>query len=155
MIETRAIVIRTEGEEAVVEPLQTGGGCGACTGGACGSSKLAEAFCTRPRQFRARNGINAQVGEEVEISVRDGALFRSALTLYGLPLLLLFAGAVSGEHWIVAAGRDGGAAIGAAAGLLGGFSLAASISARQRRAGMGAMPSISRRSVMLHQPVVR
>lgn len=155
MLETRAIVIKVEGREALVEAVH-GGGCGACGGGSsCGSGKLAEAFCVRPRQFRARNEINAQAGEEVEISVRDGALFRSALTLYGVPLILLFAGAAAGEHWLGAAGRDGGAAIGALAGLLAGFALAARLSARHRRAGLDTMPSISRRTVMAHPPYTR
>lgn len=152
MLETRAIVIKLEGREALVEAIH-GGGCGACGGGnSCGSGKLAEAFCVRPRQFRALNDVNAQVGEEVEISVRDGALFRSALTLYGLPLILLFAGSASGAHWLAGAGRDGGAAIGALAGLVAGFALAAGISARQRRAEMGATPSISRRNIMAQTP---
>jgi sigma-E factor negative regulatory protein RseC len=155
MLETRAIVIKVEGREALVEAVH-GGGCGACGGGnSCGSGKLAEAFCVRPRQFRALNEVNAHVGEEVEISVQDGALFRSALTLYGLPLLLLFAGAASGEHWLGGAGRDGGAAIGALAGLLAGFALAAAISVRSRRAGTGAVPSISRRNAMAQQPYTR
>jgi sigma-E factor negative regulatory protein RseC len=150
MLETRAIVIKIEGREALVEAIGSGG-CGACGGSACGSGKLAEAFCVRPRQFLARNEVHAQVGEEVEITVKDGALFRSALILYGLPLVSLFAGAVSGAHWLGAASRDGGAAIGAFAGLLAGFALAAVIAARQRRAGMTASPSISRRSTMGHQ----
>ncbi len=152
MLETRAIVIKVEGREAVVESVQ-GGGCGACGGSkGCGSGKLAEAFCVRPRQFRALNEINAQVGEEVEISVRDGALFRSALTLYGLPLVSLFAGAASGARWF---GGDGGAAIGALAGLLAGFALAGAMAARQRRAGAAVPPSIFRRSVAGQQDVSR
>ncbi len=146
MLETRAIVIRLEGREAVVESLQ-GGGCGACGSKGCGSGKLAEAFCVRPRQFRALNDVNAQVGEEVEISVKDGALVRSALTLYGLPLVALFAGAALGAHGSGGAGAsDGGTAIGAVVGLLAGFALAGMFAARQRRASASAIPSISRRA---------
>lgn len=146
MLETRAIVIKLEGREAVVESLQ-GGGCGACGSQGCGSGKLAEALCVRPRQFRALNEANAQVGEEVEISVKDGALFRSALTLYGLPLVALFAGAVLGAYGSAgAAESDGGAAMGALVGLVGGFALAGMLAARQRRAGSSATPSISRRA---------
>jgi sigma-E factor negative regulatory protein RseC len=143
MLETRAIVIKVEGREALVEAVH-GGGCGACGGGkGCGSGKLAEAFCVRPRQFRARNDVQARVGEEVEITVTDGALLRSALTLYGLPLMSLFAGALLGARW---QGGDGGAAFGALAGLVAGFALAAAIAARQRRLKAAALPSISRRA---------
>lgn len=146
MLETRAIVIKLEGREAVVESLQ-GGGCGACGSQGCGSGKLAEAFCVRPRQFRALNEVNAQVGEEVEISVKDGALVRSALTLYGMPLVALFAGAVLGTYGAAgAAGSDEGAAVGALAGLLAGVALAGVVAARQRRGGSSATPSISRRA---------
>lgn len=151
MLETRAIVVKIEGREALVEAVH-GGGCGACGGSkSCGSGKLAEAFCVRPRQFRALNDINAQVGEEVEITVKDGALFRSALTLYGLPLLSLFAGAVVASRWLGGvAGPDGGAAIGAAAGLVGGFALAWAAATRQRHAGTDAAPLISRRGTRGH-----
>jgi sigma-E factor negative regulatory protein RseC len=146
MLETRAIVIRTEGSDAIVEAAH-GGGCGACGGSqGCGSGKLAEALCVRPRQFRARNEIGAHAGDEVQVAVADGALLRGALTLYGLPLLLLFIGAISGAHWAGAgAARDAAAASGAAAGLLAGFGLAA-ILARLRR---GAIPVIVRAGTSL------
>lgn len=141
MLETRATVVRLEGAEAIVEAEQ-GGGCGACSGGnGCGSGKLSQMLCVRPRQFRVRNDINARIGDRVQVAVADGLLLRSALTLYGLPLLLLFAGALSGAHWMGgASGRDAGEAIGAGAGLLAGFALAGFIASRQR----GAAPAIIR-----------
>lgn len=144
MLETRAIVVRIEGSEAIVEAVR-GGGCGLCAGGkGCGSGKLSEVLCVRPRQFRARNGINAGIGEEVRVVVADGMLLRSALTLYGLPLLLLFGGALLGAHWVGgAAGRDAGAAIGAGLGLLGGFLLAGFLASRLR-ASPAAFPDIIR-----------
>lgn len=144
MLETRAIVVKLEGQEAIVEAVQ-GGGCGLCGGGkGCGSGKLSQTLCVRPRQFRARNDINARVGQEVQVAVADGMLLRSALILYGIPLLLLFCGALLGGHWIAgAAGRDGGAAIGAAAGLLAGFFLARILASRQRTPSV-AFPAIAR-----------
>jgi len=143
MLETRAVVTRLEGTEALVEAVQ-GGGCGQCGGAGCGSGKLSQVFCVRPREFRVRNDIGAAVGQEVQVAVADGTVLRSALTLYGLPLLLLIAGALCGAHWMGnTAGRDAAAAIGAAAGLLTGFLLAGGIASRQR-ALFGAAPVITR-----------
>lgn len=130
MLDTRAIVIRVEGEAAVVEAVHTGG-CGACTG-SCSSGSMSKMLCVKPRQFRVRNAIGARIGDEVEVSVAEGVLMRSALTLYALPLVALFAGAFAGAHWVGSSGQDAGAALGAAAGLLAGFALARLIAARQR-----------------------
>lgn len=131
MIETRAIVIRTEGQDAFVEAV--GGSCSACGGGkSCGAGSLSEALCVRPRQFRAHNEIGARPGEEVDVTLPDGALLRTALALYAFPLVLLFAGALIGSAWAGAAwtdagsaANDGGAALGALAGLALGFLIVA------------------------------
>ncbi len=128
MLETRAIVVQVDGADALVEVLQ-GGGCGHCSGGACGSSTLSGLFCVRPRRFRARNDVNARVGEEVRISVADGTLLRNALVLYGLPLLLLLAGGASGMYW---PGGDAASAVGASIGLAGGVLLAGFIARRSK-----------------------
>jgi len=154
MLETRAIVIQLEGAEAIVEAVQSGG-CGLCVSGkGCGSGKLSQMLCVRPRQFRVHNGINARIGEEVQVAVADGILLRSALTLYGLPLLLLFSGALLGAHWIDGtSGRDAGAAMGAAAGLLAGFLLAGFIASRQR-ASSAAFPAIVRCESMKNSAIL-
>lgn len=131
MIETRAIVIRTEGQDAFVEAI--GGSCSACGGGkSCGAGSLSEALCVKPRQFRAHNGAGARPGEEVDVTVEDGALLKTAFVLYAFPLLLLFAGAFAGSAWAgsiwTEAGsgaHDAGAALGALAGLALGFLIVA------------------------------
>lgn len=136
MIETRVVVIRTEGKDAFVEAV--GGACSACgSGKGCGAGSLSDALSVRPRQFRANNEIGACPGEEVVVALPDGALLGTALLLYAFPLLLLFAGAVAGSAWAgsawVEAGsaaRDAGAALGALGGLAIGFLL---IAARRRR----------------------
>lgn len=144
MLETRAIVVQLEGAEAVVEAVH-GGGCGLCSSNkGCGSGKLSKVFGVQSRQFRVRNEIDARIGEEVQVAVADGVLLRSALTLYGLPLLLLFGGALLGSYWIVGtAGRDVGSVIGASVGLLVGFPLAGFFASRQR-ASSAAFPAIAR-----------
>jgi sigma-E factor negative regulatory protein RseC len=127
MLESRVIVVEWSKEEgrAIVEPVQ-GGSCGYCNGGrGCGSSKLSQLFCIRPRRFRVRNTIKANIGEEVQVSVPDGILLRSAAILYGLPMVFLFGGAFIGSFWMGnAANRDAGAAVGAIIGLVAGFLVA-------------------------------
>ncbi len=132
MLDTRAIVVRLEGGEALVEAVH--GGCGACAGSGCSSGSMSKMLCVKPRQFRVRNGVGAQIGDEVEVSIAEGALLRSALTLYALPIALLFAGAAAASSLAGASGHDAGAAAGAAVGLLLGFTLARIITARPGRA---------------------
>jgi len=133
MIETRAIVIRLEGKEAVVESTQ-GGGCGNCDSeNGCGSGKLSQLFCSEPRRFRVRNAGNAQVGTLVQVTLPDGVLLRSALVVYMLPLALLLGGAIIGAQWAHdAAGSDAYAALGGLIGLSSGFVLVKGLSLRRR-----------------------
>lgn len=132
MLETRATVVYLDGDEAVVAAKQ--GGCGQCDSvNGCGSGKLAQLFCTQPRQFRVRNEVNARVGEEIQVSVADGVLLRSAATLYLLPLALLLAGALLGSYLAIdVVSRDSYAAAGALFGLIAGFALARFFTFRQR-----------------------
>ncbi|MFA6902881.1 MAG: SoxR reducing system RseC family protein [Gallionellaceae bacterium] len=133
MIQTRAVIIRLEGNDALVESTQ-GGGCGNCDReGGCGSGKLAQLFSNEPRRFRVRNDSNAQVGAVVEVNLPDGMLLHSALLMYLLPLVLLTAGAVVGMQWSYdEAGRDAYAAIGGLAGLVLGFAIVKVLTARQQ-----------------------
>lgn len=133
MIQTRAVIIRLEGNDALVESMQ-GGGCGNCDReGGCGSGKLAQLFGSEPRRFRVRNDSNAQVGAVVEVNLPDGMLLHSALLIYLLPLVLLTAGAVVGMQWSYdEASRDAHAAIGGLAGLVLGFAIVRVLTARQR-----------------------
>lgn len=125
MLETRAIVVRLEGKEALVEGARQGG-CGACSSSnACGSGKLNLLLGVQNRQFRVCNESGAQVGDEVEIVVPEGVLLRNALILYGLPLLVMFVGAIlSNSFFLGALGADAATAVGAVAGLSVGFLLA-------------------------------
>ena len=131
MLQTRAIIIRQEGKEALVESMQ-GSGCGNCDSqGGCGSSKLPQLFCSEPRRFWVRNETNAQVGTMVQIAVAEGLLLRSALLIYMLPLLLLLGGAFSGTQLANdEASRDVYAALGAMTGLIAGFALVKAVSLR-------------------------
>ncbi|OGS81684.1 MAG: hypothetical protein A2061_08315 [Gallionellales bacterium GWA2_59_43] len=120
-LETRATVVRIEGSVAFVESAQTGS-CGQCSGKGCGTAKLSKAFCSKPRQFQVDNPIKAVVGDQVVVSVADGAVLRGIGLVYLLPLALLVAGAAIGNSMAVTDGqRDGYAAAGAALGLIIGF----------------------------------
>jgi sigma-E factor negative regulatory protein RseC len=131
MLESRAVVVEWKEDEgqAIVEPVQ-GGSCGYCSGGGgCGSSKLSQLFCVRPRRFLVRNTVKAQIGEEIRVSVDDGILLRSAAILYGLPMMFLIGGALLGSYWFGSTtNRDMGAAVGAGIGLVAGFLAAKYIS---------------------------
>lgn len=131
MIETRAIVIRLEGKEALVESAQ-GGGCGKCDSeNGCGSGKLSQLFCSEPRRFRVLNEGNAQIGDWVQVSLAEGVLLQSALLMYMLPLASLVCGAAIGGHWLDEKGSEVFSAIGGLAGLLLGFAMTKALSSRR------------------------
>jgi len=131
MLETRAIIIKVQGSEALVE-AKGGGGCGHCDSEkGCGSGKISQLFCSKPRQFKVQNASHANVGDEVQVVLADGVLLRSSMLMYVLPLSLLLSGGMLGAHWAHdGASRDGYAALGSLLGLLGGFVLARWMSKR-------------------------
>jgi sigma-E factor negative regulatory protein RseC len=99
MIQTRAVVIRLVGGDAVVESAQ-GSSCGHCSAeNGCGSARVSQLFCSESRQFRVRNDIDASIGSTVEVVLPEGVLLSSALLMYLLPLLMLLAGAILGMQW--------------------------------------------------------
>ncbi|MFA6062206.1 MAG: SoxR reducing system RseC family protein [Gallionella sp.] len=133
MLETRAVVVEVEHRYAQVQAHQ-GNGCSVCNGKGCGSGKLTQLFCSKPRQFRVDNRINASVGDQVIVSVPEGAVLRGVGLVYLLPLVLLFGGASWAGSWAVQEGqRDAYSAAGALSGLLIGFLFAKGYSARQRQ----------------------
>ncbi|HUW25615.1 MAG TPA: SoxR reducing system RseC family protein [Gallionella sp.] len=133
MLETRVIVVQVDGKYAFVQSKQ-GSSCGQCSGKGCGSGKLSQLFSNKPRQFRVDNSVNAAVGDEVIVSVAEGAVLRGIGLVYLLPLLLLFMGATLGSLLATQAEqRDIYGAIGALFGLATGFMFAKWTSSRQPR----------------------
>jgi sigma-E factor negative regulatory protein RseC len=142
MLETRAIIVQVKGKYALVRANQASG-CEQCNGKGCGTGKLSQLFCSKPRQFQVDNPINAGVGDEVVISVAEGAVLRGIGLVYLLPLLLLVIGALlAGIGVEQPEQRDGHAAAGALFGLAAGFVIAKWISLRQ--AGNHVQPYIAR-----------
>ena len=115
MAETFARVVSVTGENALVEPAEPPG-CDACAsgGGGCGAMSIGRIFTFSPRRYRAINRIAAQPGDKVVVAVAEGAIWRGAVAGYLMPLALLLGGALAGGQ---AFGGDGGAIVGAAAGL--------------------------------------
>jgi sigma-E factor negative regulatory protein RseC len=132
-LETRAVVVQAGKQSALVESSQANG-CSACNGKGCGSGKLNQLFCSRPRQFTVDNRINAAVGDEVIIAVTEGAVLRGISLVYLMPLLLMFVAAnLAGGFAAYADQRDGYQAAGALSGLMIGFIIARWLSKRLSR----------------------
>jgi sigma-E factor negative regulatory protein RseC len=129
-LETRAIVVETDGQNALVKADQAGG-CEQCAGKGCGTGKLSQLFCSKPRRFQVKNPINAGVGDEVIISVAEGAVMRGIGLVYVLPLALLLIGATLGSIWSQPGPSDSYAAVGALTGLAAGFAIAKWFSLQQ------------------------
>ena len=133
MLETRAIVVQTDKQVTLVQASQ-GNGCGQCDGKGCGTGKLSQLFCSKPRQFAVDNRINASVGDEVIVSVAEGAVLRGIGLIYLLPLLLLLTGATLASLLATQPEqRDIYAAAGALFGLVIGFVFARWVSLSQPR----------------------
>lgn len=94
MIEEHAVVVGIEQDVAMLEVVRRTpcGLCGQTRG--CGISLWGRLFGHKPNIFRALNEINARVGDSVIVGIAEQALLTSALTVYGVPLLTLLAGAL-------------------------------------------------------------
>lgn len=133
MLETRAIIIQTKQGRATVAANQVSG-CEQCNGQGCGSSKVAQLFCSKPRYYEVDNRIGAQAGDEVIVSVADGAVLRGIALVYVLPIFSLVLGAGGASSLVGAAGQgDIYAACGGLLGLLFGFLLGKWLSTRLDR----------------------
>jgi sigma-E factor negative regulatory protein RseC len=132
MLETRAVVVHKD-EQFTLVRASGSNGCSACEGKGCSSGKLTQLFCSKPRQFKVDNRINACVGDEVIVTVVEGAVLQGIGLVYLLPLALMFAGATLAGSLAAEAQRDGFSAMGALLGLIGGFVLAKWLSLRQSR----------------------
>lgn len=122
MIESPAKVMRTDGDVAYVE-VRNSSGCGSCgVGKECPTILLSQVFGGAKREFRVRNDVGAKAGESVVVGLEEGALLKGSLTMYLLPLLLLFIGAVSSMSLAPSAAlRDVYSIVGGGVGLVTGF----------------------------------
>jgi sigma-E factor negative regulatory protein RseC len=133
MLEQTAEIIRTAPEGVWVQAVEPSG-CGSCGGQGCSSRRIAELFQRKPRQFLVDCDLSLSPGDRVVVGVARGSVLRSALRVYGLPLVLMLAGALLAQT--LRAG-DGAALAGMLIGAVAGGLLA--------RGGRTARPVVLRR----------
>jgi sigma-E factor negative regulatory protein RseC len=97
MIEQEARVVALSGDDALVS-IQRQSACGGCAAkSGCGTSVVASLFPQRQQTLRLRNSQRAEVGDRILVGLPEAALQRASLLLYGVPLVMLLAGAVTGQ----------------------------------------------------------
>lgn len=112
MIDAQGKITAVNGDTADVLMDETG--CGRChEEGGCGGHNIGKMLCASPRTFQVMNPGKSAVGDRVTVVIAEGAVRRSAMLAYVVPLLALFAGALGGS---VLAGEVG-AIVGAVSGL--------------------------------------
>lgn len=119
MLEEQAVVVRVESDEAFLEIVRHSpcGLCGQTRG--CGVSLWGKLFGHHQGTFAVTNEIDAQPGDNVVVGVEEKVLLTGSLVVYGVPLLLLLTGAVSGVFLTpAAAGKDLYPMLGAGIGLV-------------------------------------
>jgi sigma-E factor negative regulatory protein RseC len=93
MLEQSARVVEASPEGVWVEAVEPSG-CGTCGGQGCSSRRIAELLQRRPRRYRVDSDLELAAGERVVVGIAEGSVLRAALRGYGVPLLLMLAGAL-------------------------------------------------------------
>lgn len=104
MIEQTAVVIRLDGQFALVE-AQRESSCGQCNAKkGCGTGMLENSIGRRAMQMKALNQCDAQPGDEVIVAVPEKGFIKSAFVTYFLPLLFMLLGAVVAQQLSINSG---------------------------------------------------
>jgi sigma-E factor negative regulatory protein RseC len=94
--EMPGLVLRTEDDFAYVEIAPRQAGCGRCHEvGGCGADAGAGGSGGK-RVYRLPNAIGVCSGDQVMLTVADGALLKASLYAYLLPIVLVIVGAAIG-----------------------------------------------------------
>ena len=97
MLEEFGVVVEVNGQFALVQ-IQRNSSCGQCTANqSCGTASLATVLGQKYTKVKVINHVAAKVGDKVVIGLEEQALLKSALALYLLPLLCMFAAAMGYE----------------------------------------------------------
>lgn len=113
MADAKGTITGLDGAYALVR--MDDAGCGRChEPGGCGGVNIGKMLCTTPQVFRVLNPDRSNIGQRVDVAIPDGAVRKSALLIYGVPLLMLLAGACVGFGMT----GDLGAVVGAGLGLV-------------------------------------
>lgn len=121
MLYEQGVVVAVAPDALWVETVRAST-CGACQAkSACGHHMINQQQSGQRARLRVpiSDSSRYQVGDPVTLGLPEGALMRGALWVYGLPLLLLFLGALIGSALSVTA-FDASAVLGMG-GLLAGF----------------------------------
>jgi sigma-E factor negative regulatory protein RseC len=135
MLEQTAQVTRTAPDGIWVQAVEPSG-CGTCGGQGCSSRRIAELFQRKPHHFLVDCDLSLAPGDRVVVGIAHGSVLKSALRVYGLPLVLMLAGALL-AHGILPG--DGPALMGM---LLGGV-----LGWLAARGGRAARPVVLRREI--------
>jgi sigma-E factor negative regulatory protein RseC len=94
MLEEQGVVVEAFDKFAIVQIKRTNR-CGQCAANNnCGTASLASKLWQKYTTVKVVNHKGATVGDKVVIGLEEKALLKSALALYLLPLLGMFAGAI-------------------------------------------------------------
>ena len=119
MIEEHAIVVDIDNDDAAMLEIVRRTPCGLCgQSRGCGISIWGRLFGHKPNIFKAVNQINAKVGDSVIVGIEEQALLTSSMTVYGIPLVAMLAGALLAGGFFAASHADRNAVIGAVIGLV-------------------------------------
>ena len=140
MLEQHARVVQSSWQGIWVEAVEPDG-CGVCEGQGCASRRLAELFQRAPRQYPVDSRLPVSPGDKVIVGIPEGSVLRSAMFLYGMPLLLMLGGALLLQWWFPG---DAGAVTGA---VLGVFVAGAFIALTSRKRRSAFQPVVLRRIV--------
>lgn len=117
MSQCEARVVAVSGRDVWVEVAGRAPTCGNCkTADACQTGLLG--LTAGPRRYRLENRIGAQVGDQVQLTVAEGTLWRASLWSYGVPLLLAIAGAIVGQYMSGDVAAVAGTVVGLVCGVL-------------------------------------
>jgi len=97
MIEETGQIVSRDGDYAWIE-TERKSACSSCSANkGCGTGVLSKVYANRFSRVKALNQINAAPGEMVVLGLKEDALVRGSLAVYGLPLLGLILVAMLGD----------------------------------------------------------
>jgi sigma-E factor negative regulatory protein RseC len=92
MIEDFGKVVKIDGNQAYVEVERSS----ACA--SCGLQEAEELTTGGKVVFEAYNMAGANIGDSVRVQVRTGAFAKASLYIYGIPVLFLVIGTITGAY---------------------------------------------------------
>lgn len=100
MIEEQAVVIKASKERVTLEVVRDKpcGLCGQVRG--CGNSIWGKIFSHQSGHIETRNDLNAKLGDVVILGIDETLMLKSALMLYGVPILFMFLGMVMANSFV-------------------------------------------------------